>query len=174
MKKATISDTSRNNALLVAVMAMLFAFLSPFLQDIGDIPSGLLRIITASSQLLSDYFHIGGPGAALINSAVILLMELLVIHLTGAMLTGTLMAGLFTTAGFAFFGTNPLNSLPIIAGAGIPGNSHCPYHQFHSIRHRPSPAARSPIRGCCRHNNWVCVSHAFQQVSNVSPRLLAV
>ena len=119
MEKSTIADTSRNNTLLIAAMATLFICLSPFLQDIGDIPSGLLRITAASSQLLSDYFHIGGPGAALINSAIILLMELLVIHQTGAMLTGTLMAGLFTTAGFAFFGTNPLNSLPIITGVAL-------------------------------------------------------
>lgn len=101
---------------LIALSFILAGFIisSPM-----EVLQGFLCINRHPSLLLSDYLAIGGIGATLLNSAVIILLELSLIHFTETKITGALLAAVFTTAGFAFFGTNVFNALPIIAGTFI-------------------------------------------------------
>ncbi|MBT9134808.1 MAG: hypothetical protein DDT38_01550 [Firmicutes bacterium] len=84
-----------------------------------SISEGLVRILQSPSLLLSDYMVIGGPGAALVNAGLVGLLGLLLVRFSGASLAGGSIAGIFTLAGFALFGKNPLNILPIIVGVYV-------------------------------------------------------
>lgn len=86
------------------------------LDSVSEIVSGIGRIITSSSVLLSGYFAIGGLGAALVHNGLFILLLLSIIYLNKVKLTGTIMASVFMPAGFAFFGMDILNVLPFILG----------------------------------------------------------
>ncbi|MDY7040658.1 MAG: DUF1576 domain-containing protein [Chloroflexota bacterium] len=80
---------------------------------------GLLRILQSQSVLLSDYLEIGGIGAALVNAGLVGMAGLLLAYLNGVLLSGPIIAAVFTMAGFGLFGKNGLNIWPIILGVAI-------------------------------------------------------
>lgn len=101
---------------VLATILIAFAFITT---NPIELFRGLVRINTGSSQLTSDFVAIGGFGATLLNVALILLFELGVIYFSRITITGTSLAVLLTTSGFAFFGTSLFNMLPIVAGVLI-------------------------------------------------------
>ena len=80
---------------------------------------GLLRILQSPSLLLSDYVEIGGVGAAMINVGLVGLSGLLLATLNGVLLSGPIVAAVFTMAGFGLFGKNVWNIWPIILGVAL-------------------------------------------------------
>lgn len=78
---------------------------------------GLYRIYFNPCHLFSDFVAIGGFGATLVNIALIILVELLVIWRSKGTQTGTIITSIFTTVGYAFFGTSLFNFLPILLGS---------------------------------------------------------
>lgn len=81
--------------------------------------SGLGRILSHPSLLVTDYLAIGGFGATLVNAWVMLWMSIIILHMTKAKFSGVAFAGVWTIVGFSFFGKNPLNVLPIWLGFWI-------------------------------------------------------
>lgn len=78
--------------------------------------NGLINIAITNDNLISDYVVIGGLGGAFLNAALVTLIALITVFLSGADITGPVIAGLFTVAGFAFFGKDITNILPIFIG----------------------------------------------------------
>ena len=78
---------------------------------------GLGVIVTGEGALLTDYFALAGPGAALINSALVTLVSLLVLRGAVKSLNGSSLLVLGLMAGFSLFGQNIANLWPILAGA---------------------------------------------------------
>lgn len=101
--------------LIPAIFLVLFA-LAFILEDIDLIFSGYLRILKHPSVLISDYLEIGGLGATLFNVATILLINMLILMKLKVKMSGPVFAGLFTIAGFSFFGKNIFNTIPIYLG----------------------------------------------------------
>jgi hypothetical protein len=87
----------------------------------GQIFEGLLTIHTSRSVLITDYIALAGIGAALINSATMLLFNLFLLVLNKRDPNGKIIASLFLTIGFSLFGKNMLNTLPIMAGIWLYG-----------------------------------------------------
>ncbi len=81
-----------------------------------EVFEGLFNIITSPSNLTTDYFVIGGPGGSFANSALILLIYTALIYRLDLDMSGSIIAALFLMAGFAFFGKNIYNSIPITLG----------------------------------------------------------
>lgn len=98
-----------------AIFIVLFA-LAFILEDIQTIFSGYIKILTHPSVLISDYLEIGGIGATLFNVASILLINILILVKLKVKISGPVFAGLFTIAGFSFFGKNLINTIPIYLG----------------------------------------------------------
>ncbi|NLV87165.1 MAG: DUF1576 domain-containing protein [Clostridiales bacterium] len=92
---------------------ILFAFIFDTPLEIGE---GFLLILTSPSNLITDYFEIGGIGASFLNSGLILILSAFSLHLNRIKLKGEAVAGLVTVCGFALFGKNLYNSIPIAAG----------------------------------------------------------
>lgn len=80
---------------------------------------GLLNIGKSSGLLISDYMAIGGPGAAFVNAGIVGLSGLLLAYLHGVNLSGPVIAGVFTMAGFGFFGKNWWSIWPVILGVAL-------------------------------------------------------
>ncbi|MBN1640897.1 MAG: DUF1576 domain-containing protein [Anaerolineae bacterium] len=80
---------------------------------------GLLRIVQTPGVLVSDYAAIGGLGAALVNAGLVGLAGLLLVQLSGVLLSGPTVAGVFTMAGFGLFGKNVWSIWPIVLGVAL-------------------------------------------------------
>ena len=84
-----------------------------------EIFTGLYKIIFSADLLISDYLKVGGLGAAFINSGLLGLLSLLLIKIKKTKLNGLSIAAIFTIAGFALFGKNLVNVIPIILGVWL-------------------------------------------------------
>jgi len=95
----------------VAMIAIAFSVNSPI-----EVFMGELAILTSPSILITDYIAYANLGAAFFNAGLVTMLGLGLALLINARFNGYLLSAIFTLAGFAFFGKNPLNVLPIIAG----------------------------------------------------------
>ncbi len=81
--------------------------------------SGLLRIIVEPDYLISDYFYVGGRGAAFLNSGILVLLFTSILVYYRVRIRGISIASIFTVAGFAMFGKNLFNVWFILAGVWL-------------------------------------------------------
>lgn len=82
----------------------------------SEIITGLGRIITSSSILLTDYMMVGNIGSAFVNSGLLMLIAIYIASRSNTSVSGPLVAAVFTIGGFAFFGKNLYNIWPIMGG----------------------------------------------------------
>jgi len=102
----------------VCILFIVFAFI---FDTPGEIAEGYFKIHTSRSVLITDYIALAGIGAAVINSAILLLFNLLLLIITRREPNGKVIAALFLTIGFSLFGKNMFNTLPIMAGVWLYG-----------------------------------------------------
>lgn len=104
---------------LLYVLYIIYGLLWNTLSGYGfrDIIDGMLIILMSSDILVTDYIYIAGLGAALINVGIMGLLAIWVLVATRHRPFGLDMGVLGLVTGFAFFGKNPLNMLPILIGA---------------------------------------------------------
>ncbi len=100
----------------VAVTALLFILMAFVYDSPSAIWSGFIRIQISPSNLVTDYFALANVGSTFLNVGFMTLISLVLVKFTGAKMTGVVVAALFTVAGFAFFGKNLINSIPITFG----------------------------------------------------------
>lgn len=118
-----LRDTERKaplckNMLPLALGYCALLFLLAFLLDSpARIQAGLLTILTSQSVLITDYVALGGVGAALVNSALVVLSALAVLRLAESEWNGGTLSTLGLIAGFSLFGKNFFNIWPIILGS---------------------------------------------------------
>ena len=99
--------------LFIFLIAFIFVFL---LEPLPIMFENYRRILTSSSVLLSDYLYIGGLAATLFNVILTIGVNLLILKWMKIKINGPIFACLLTIAGFAFFGKNLYNALPIYFG----------------------------------------------------------
>lgn len=78
-----------------------------------------LKVIKEPGVSVTDYISIAGTGSTLINMGLVGLIGVAYILLVGGDFNGPSVNGLLSLAGFAAFGKNPKNVLPIMAGVWI-------------------------------------------------------
>jgi len=104
---------------LFILMYIIF-LIAAFLMDTpAEIAAGLVRILTSRSVLISDYTAIGGCGATLINAVIVGIFTISFLCISKVKPNGATIMGLFLTTGFAFFGKNIFNMIPISFGVWI-------------------------------------------------------
>ena len=84
-----------------------------------DILEGLYHIVTMQDLLITDYVSIGGVGAALVNSGLVMVLSICLIKLSKDPFNGFTMVEMGLMAGFSLFGKNILNIWPIILGTWL-------------------------------------------------------
>lgn len=96
--------------------ALFLITLGFILDSPKEIIEGFYQIITQSDALITDYLAIAGIGATFINSGLIMLITQLIMRKIKLKINGFFIAGILITTGFAFFGNNIINILPIYLG----------------------------------------------------------
>lgn len=80
---------------------------------------GWLRILISPCPLMTDYFRVGGISGTFFNAAVCSLACLLIIVVSGAKATASLLASYFLVVAHCFYGMNFLNIWPCYIGVII-------------------------------------------------------
>lgn len=92
-------------------------FIAAFLFDSPkEIARGMITIVKSRDALITDYFELAGYGAAFFNAALMLLIAIGLVEAVHLPYTGLTLSAVFLNVGFAFWGKNPINILPIIFG----------------------------------------------------------
>ncbi|WP_187289434.1 DUF1576 domain-containing protein [Xylanimonas cellulosilytica] len=98
---------------LLCLSAMAVGFV---VDEPGRLLEGTLAIISSPSNLLTDYFAIASAGAVFLNAGALTLASVILVRLEKTEFSGPIIAGIFTVFGFALFGKNLFNSIPITLG----------------------------------------------------------
>ena len=80
-----------------------------------NILHGLYLIITTEDALITDYVLVAGPGAALVNSAIVTAIAICALDVADDTLNGMTLVAMGLMTGFSLFGKNFFNIWPILA-----------------------------------------------------------
>lgn len=119
-EKVTLVDLLRKH--LYTVPLVLSGFLLLFaaaVQPDLSLLTGWWKIQISQTGLITDPVAIGGVGAALLNSALILFLSTMLVRYVRAPFSGVSLACLFMMAGFALLGKNLLNIAPVMLGGWL-------------------------------------------------------
>jgi Protein of unknown function (DUF1576) len=112
-----VQEVSEGVVLLIVMSFAASFVVFGFLVDTpAGIARGLAAITTSRDTLLTDYFGVGGIGAACVNAGLLTLCAGLVYRSVRAKMTGAAVACLFLVLGFGLFGKNLLNVWFIVVG----------------------------------------------------------
>jgi len=84
-----------------------------------EVFDGFLRIIQSRSILVTDYIEIGGIGAALLNVSIVGIAGVAMLLRLGVKPNGLNIMALWMSIGFAFFGKNVFNMIPLTFGVWL-------------------------------------------------------
>lgn len=127
----------------------------------SHIRGNLNEIINSKSLLMTDYFAVGGVGAALINVSLVSFFNLFLLYKLKLPAGGLLFASFFTCLGFAFFGKNMLNILPLYLGAYLYAqNQDIPFRNVFHIA--MFSTALAPLVSYIA-NSGLFLNHGFSQ-----------
>lgn len=101
---------------VILLYTMSFIVVGLFLQTPSELLTGLIDIIASTGILISDYMVIGGIGPTLVNAGLVGLIGIILVKINNVPMVGASIAAIFTMIGFALFGKNVLNILPILLG----------------------------------------------------------
>lgn len=107
----------------VATVLLLFAAALALAPPL-ELLRGMATIILTRDALVTDYFKLAGFGPAFFNAGLVLGLGILLIRRQKIPFTGLTMAVLFINAGFALFGKNPVNVLPMLLGTWLFARFH--------------------------------------------------
>ncbi len=123
MKRPT--ELSRKGKfILLALIPAYFIAAGLFVQPIGEIGPGLVKLIVEPDFLITDYFVVGGIGAAFINAGILALMSILMIYFFNMDMTGHTITSVCLMFGFSLFGKNLLNIWAILLGIFVYAKYH--------------------------------------------------
>ena len=99
--------------------AALLAVVGFLLDTPENILAGLVRIVQVEDALITDYILVAGPGAALVNSALVTAISLSILQLWRDTLNGMTPVVIGLMSGFSLFGKNFVNIWPILFGTWL-------------------------------------------------------
>ena len=101
---------------LFLAYAALLALFGLIMDTPVNILRGLSTIILTEDALITDYVLIAGPGAALVNSALVTAISTLILRRSGEPFNGFSPVVVGLMSGFSLFGKNFVNIWPILLG----------------------------------------------------------
>ncbi len=99
--------------------AALLALAGFLLDSPANILDGLVTIILSEDSLITDYILIAGPGAALLNSAIVTAISICVLYVADDIPNGMTLVVIGLMSGFSLFGKNFVNIWPILLGTWL-------------------------------------------------------
>lgn len=102
--------------IVLSILYLFFIIFAFCLDTPSEIFNGLKEIILSPDILITDYMHVGGIGAALVNASLTSFCSLLLLTLIGIKPNGSTIMSLWLMTGFSLLGKNIFNIWPIIIG----------------------------------------------------------
>lgn len=118
------SLTRKQKFCLLSLIPSYFIVIGLVVQPLQEIVPGIVNIIREPDFLITDYFVVGGVGAALINAGVLTLMSIGIIYFMGMDMDGHTITSSCLMFGFSLFGKNLLNIWAILAGVYLYAKYH--------------------------------------------------
>lgn len=121
----TSKEAARRRAfLLFSLIPLYFIVLAFFLQPPAELLPGLFRLIREPDFLITDYFVVGGVGAAFLNAGLLTLFSIALVYVLGMEMTGHTITSACLIFGFSLFGKNLLNIWAVLAGVWLYARYH--------------------------------------------------
>lgn len=116
---------SRKEKFLILALVPIYFIVAGFiLQPIREIGPGIVTIIKEPDFLITDYFVVGGIGAAFFNAGILTLASISIVYFLGMEMDGHTITSAFLMFGFSLFGKNLLNIWTILLGVAIYSRYH--------------------------------------------------
>lgn len=112
--------------LILPVSMLVFAFI---LNTPREIIEGTQAIWQSNDILITDYLLVANGGAAFVNAAIVMLLNLALLYKLKLKPNGIIISALFLLGGFAFMGKNPYNIWPFYLGGYV-------YSRYHGIPYK--------------------------------------
>ena len=93
-------------------------------RSLREAAEGLWVIVISRDTLITDYFELVGYGAAFVNALLVMFLEYWLLCREKMNFTGLTMAAFFINIGYALWGKNPVNILPILLGSYLYAKLH--------------------------------------------------
>ena len=90
----------------------------------GELFRGLWTIVVSRDALITDYFELAGFGAAFVNAGLVMAMGIALVRRENVPFSGLTLAAVSINAGYALWGKNPVNTLPILLGSFLYAKAH--------------------------------------------------
>jgi len=110
--------------IMLSCLPVYFIIVGLWIQPWKEILPGLLKIIKEPDFLITDYFLVGGIGAALINAGLLTLLSIYLIYKQGMEMDGHTITSSCLMFGFSLFGKNLVNIWTILLGVYIYAHYH--------------------------------------------------
>lgn len=110
--------------IILACLPVYFIIVGLFVQPVHELFPGLWQIIKEPDFLITDYFLVGGVGAALINAGLLTLVSIFIIYIQGMEMDGHTITSSCLMFGFSLFGKNLVNIWTILLGVYIYARYH--------------------------------------------------
>jgi hypothetical protein len=117
-KTLTKTWSSQARLSLIFIWAAL-TFIIAFSYQDPTMWSSFIKLNLSPAILLTDYFEAFGPSATLLNAAIVLVINVVILLILKMQLSGLLYAAIFTVYGFSFLGMNTVNLIPIYIGGWV-------------------------------------------------------
>jgi len=98
---------------------MCFLITAFIVDSPGNVLNGFLQIIQSRSILVTDYIDVGGIGGTLFNVSIVGTFTVLMLIRLGVKPCGVHLMALWLSIGFAFFGKNVFNMIPLTFGVWL-------------------------------------------------------
>lgn len=85
----------------------------------SEIVRGLSQIVLTEDALITDYVRVAGPGPALVNSAIVTAIAIIILYFAHESHNGLTLVVVGLMSGFSLFGKNFINIWPILAGSWL-------------------------------------------------------
>lgn len=118
------SISRRGQFFLLSLIPLYFIAAAFFFQSPAEIASGLVRILQEPDFLITDYFVVGGVGAAFFNAGLLSLFSVGLVYFLGMDMDGHTITSVCLMFGFSLFGKNILNIWALLAGVWLYAKYH--------------------------------------------------
>ena len=114
-------ETGKVLRALMCLFSLAFLIGAVLAPDLPEIFTGFGRICTLPAQLTKDYFkpELGSISGSLLNYFLLSAVCCALMFLPGAKITGGTVLAYFLTVGFASYGMNLLNIIPLMLGVAV-------------------------------------------------------
>ncbi len=110
--------------MLLGLMPVYFIAVGLVFQPWDTLLPGVWTLIVEPDFLITDYFVVGGVGAAFLNAGLLTLASMAVVYGMGLEMDGHTITSAFLMFGFSLFGKNLLNIWAILGGIWLYAHYH--------------------------------------------------